>query len=142
MLADGQRPSRPESPTSRSARRLAREHRDPREPSPIRPGSTAFASRPTQKAENTSGKRGRGGGIAWLITICQAKLRATIESRLSATAAATYSHRTAWKASWDEPVRSAPPQEDADDRRDGGDRADPDPRASRDVELHAVTTCS
>ena len=29
----------------------------------MRPGRTAFARSPTQKAENTSGKRGRGGGI-------------------------------------------------------------------------------
>ena len=67
--------------------------------SPILPGRTAFARRPTQKAEKTSWKRGLGGGIAWLITICQAMLLATIERRLSATAAATHSHLTAWKAS-------------------------------------------
>ena len=36
--------------------------------SPIRPGSTAFANRPTEKAEKTSGTRGRGGSIAEWIT--------------------------------------------------------------------------
>ena len=67
--------------------------------SPILPGRTAFASRPTQKAEKTSGKRGRGSGIAWLITICHAKLRATIDRRFRPTATAIHSHLTAWKAS-------------------------------------------
>ena len=37
--------------------------------SPIRPGSTAFANRPTEKAEKTSGKRGAGGSTALRITV-------------------------------------------------------------------------
>ena len=60
--------------------------------SPTRPGSTAFASIPTQKAEKTSGKLGNGGGIAERMTASQANVRATIESRLSPIAAATHSH--------------------------------------------------
>ncbi len=32
--------------------------------SPTRPGSRAFANKPTEKAEKTSGTRGRGGSIA------------------------------------------------------------------------------
>src|SRR5438477_35064 len=37
--------------------------------SPIRPGSTAFANRPTENPEKTSRKPGTGGGMAWWITV-------------------------------------------------------------------------
>ena len=80
----GQRPRR-----RLSSRRL---RTATRASSPTRPGSTALASSPTQKAANTSGKLGNGGGIAEWITASQANERATIESRLSPTAAATHSH--------------------------------------------------
>ena len=67
--------------------------------SPIRPGSTAFAKRPTEKAEKTSGAFGCGGGIALWITVVQASARAMTESRLSAIATATHCHSTAVNAS-------------------------------------------
>ena len=67
--------------------------------SPIRPGSTAFPNSPTQKAENVSEAGGCGGGIDCLITVRHANERTTTESRLSAIAPGTHSHRTAWNAS-------------------------------------------
>src|SRR5215467_5360133 len=66
--------------------------------SPTRPGSRAFANRPTEKAENTSGTRGRGGSIAEWITNVQARARAITERRFSAIATATHSHCTALNA--------------------------------------------
>src|SRR5215207_5886094 len=66
--------------------------------SPIRPGSTAFANRPTQKAENTWRKGGSGGGNAWPITVDQAIERATTESRFNAIAAITQRHETSVNA--------------------------------------------
>src|SRR6266513_2527505 len=41
--------------------------------SPIRPGRTAFANRPTENAEKTSNSRGYGGPIAEWMTLAQAK---------------------------------------------------------------------
>src|SRR6266571_5230089 len=67
--------------------------------SPIRPGSTAFANSPTEKAEKTSGKLGLGSGIAWLMTVRQATARTATDRRLSSTAAATQRHSTAVNAS-------------------------------------------
>src|SRR5229473_1540601 len=67
--------------------------------SPIRPGRTAFANSPTEKAENTSRLLGYGGGIAWRMTVRQAIARATTEARLSPTAAATHCQRTVVNAS-------------------------------------------
>ena len=52
--------------------------------SPIRPGSTAFANRPTENAEKTSIACGRGGSIAEWITVVQASARATTESEVQA----------------------------------------------------------
>src|SRR5437868_10731856 len=65
----------------------------------MRPGSTAFAKRPTENAENTSMLLGYGGGIAWRITVRHAIARATTEARLSPTATATHCHRTTVNAS-------------------------------------------
>ena len=67
--------------------------------SPIRPGRTAFAKRPTQKAEKTSGSRGCGGSIAEWMTVVQARTRATTERRFSVIATTTHSHCTALNAS-------------------------------------------
>ena len=67
--------------------------------SPTRPGRTAFANRPTQNAEKTSRKPGRGAAIACRITVFQATERTSTETRLSATAATTHGQRTAVKAS-------------------------------------------
>src|SRR6266511_4103272 len=61
--------------------------------SPIRPGRTAFANSPIEKAENTSENRGCGSGIAWVITVRQAIARTRTESRFSPTAAATQRDR-------------------------------------------------
>src|SRR5262249_51151514 len=66
--------------------------------SPTRPGSRAFANRPTEKAEKTSGTRGRGGSIAEWITNVQARARAITESRFSRIATTTHSQRTALNA--------------------------------------------
>src|SRR5437899_12801623 len=62
--------------------------------SPVRPGNTAFAKSPTEKAEKTVIGFGCGGGIAWRMTVDHASARATTESRLKAIATATHSHTT------------------------------------------------
>ena len=62
--------------------------------SPIRPGSTAFANRPTEKAEKTSIAFGRGGSIAEWITVVHASARATTERRFRPIATTTHSHWT------------------------------------------------
>ena len=62
--------------------------------SPIRPGSTAFASRPTENAEKTSLKRGRGGSSAWSIVKRHANERASTEIRLSPIARTTQAQLT------------------------------------------------
>ena len=62
--------------------------------SPTRPGSSAFANRPTEKAEKTSGTRGRGGSIAEWMTVVQASARAITERRFSRIATTTHSHCT------------------------------------------------
>ena len=71
-------------PGARSARRHLAGQDATRASSPIRPGSTAFANRPTEKAEKTSWKRGCGGGIAWSITIFQASARTITENEIEA----------------------------------------------------------
>ncbi len=48
---------------ARPMREVAAQHGDARE-LPILPGRTAFPSRPTENAEKTRSKRGRGGGNA------------------------------------------------------------------------------
>jgi hypothetical protein len=64
----------------------------------MRPGSTAFANRPTENAEKTSIAFGRGGSIAEWITVVQASARAATESRFRPIATATHSHWTSRKA--------------------------------------------
>ena len=54
--------------------------------SPIRPGRTAFASRPTENAEKTVRKRGCGGSSAWSIVSRQASARNSTERRLRPSA--------------------------------------------------------
>ena len=61
--------------------------------SPIRPGRTAFANRPTEKAEKTSGRRGWGGSMAEWMTVLQARARATTERRFNVIATTTHSQR-------------------------------------------------
>ena len=61
MREDGADERRPQSPAAAGMRRVSTATRAS---SPIRPGSTAFAKRPTQNAENTSRKLGCGGGSA------------------------------------------------------------------------------
>ena len=65
----------------------------------MRPGSTAFAKRPTENAEKTSMLLGCGGGIACRMTVRQAIARATTDARLRPTATATHSQRTFVNAS-------------------------------------------
>ena len=67
--------------------------------SPILPGRTAFANRPTENAEKTVVGFGCGGGIAELITVVHASARTTTEARLMAMATTTHSHTTAVNAS-------------------------------------------
>src|SRR5919109_533709 len=67
--------------------------------SPTRPGSAAFPSRPTQKAEKTTRQRGHGGGTACVMTMRQADERTATENRLMTTAIPTQNHDTARKAS-------------------------------------------
>ncbi len=75
--------------------------------SPIRPGSTAFAKRPTPKAENTRRKGGCGGGNAWSITVFQASARATTESRFNTIAVITQCQVTSVNASTTSPQSGA-----------------------------------
>jgi len=67
--------------------------------SPMRPGRTAFANRPTENAEKTSGTLGCGGSIAEWMTVVQARARVTTERRFRAIATTTHCQRTALKAS-------------------------------------------
>ncbi len=67
--------------------------------SPTRPGSTAFANRPTQNAEKTSGYVGCGGSIDCSMHVSHEIERATTESRLRPIATATHGHETAVNAS-------------------------------------------
>src|SRR5256885_351205 len=67
--------------------------------SPILPGRTAFANRPTENAEKTRGTPGCGSSMAEWMTVVQATARATTERRLSAIATTTHSQRTARNAS-------------------------------------------
>ena len=62
--------------------------------SPIRPGSTAFPSSPTENAEKTWSKRGCGGSSAWLIVSCQAIERRSTEKRFSPSANAIQAQLT------------------------------------------------
>src|SRR5438270_12124099 len=62
--------------------------------SPIRPGRTAFAKRPTENAEKTVVGFGCGAGMAELMTVVHASARATTEARLIAIATTTHSHTT------------------------------------------------
>ena len=66
--------------------------------SPIRPGRTAFASRPTAKAEKTQLKRGCGGSSAWSIVSRHASERSSTEPRLSPNAKAIQAQLTRSKA--------------------------------------------
>ena len=86
--------------------------------SPTRPGSRAFANRPTEKAEKTSGTRGCGGSIAEWMTVVQASARATTERRFSAIATTTHSHSHGPERAADRLDAVAPPPEQADDRRE------------------------
>src|SRR5204862_3955737 len=74
----GQRPFRASIRRVRTATRAS---------SPTRPGSTAFASNPTENAENTRPKRGCGGGTAERNAVSHANERATTERKLSTTEA-------------------------------------------------------
>src|SRR5205814_2125917 len=67
-----------------------------RRPHHTEPG--ASPNRPTEKAEKTSGTRGRGGSIAEWITVVQARARAITERRFSRIATTTHSQRTALNA--------------------------------------------
>ena len=67
--------------------------------SPIRPGSTAFASSPMPKAENVRENLGVSFGSASRMTVCQANARVTAESRLKMTAATTQRSSTTRNAS-------------------------------------------
>ena len=67
--------------------------------SPMRPGRTAFANRPTPNAEKTARNGGSAAGIACSITLFQAPARAITDRRLSAIAATTHCQATNLNAS-------------------------------------------
>ena len=108
--------------------------------SPIRPGSTAFANRPTEKAEKTSGKRGAGGSIACRITVDQAIARAMTDSRLSPIAATTHCQCDGGeRVADDPPLGAAPPEQRDDDRRERQQQQHPPAPAGYPVEAHRAT---
>ena len=90
--------------------------------SPTRPGSTAFAKRPTENAEKTSGNAGCGRSIDCLIAVSHANARASTERRLSPIAVITHAPADDGERVVDEvPVGPAPDDErdrDCEERND------------------------
>ena len=83
-------------------------------------------------------KRGCGGSIAWLITVRQAKARATTESRFRPIAPATQYHLTASKACQTVPQSGPRHQSSATTpAAPASDGHDPEQRRAGDAQVHA-----
>ena len=100
--------------------------------SPIRPGSTAFAKRPTPKAEKTSRKDGVGGGIASLITRSQARCPRHDRDEIEGDRGHHPLPGDEPEGVGDEvPLRAAPDEEPDHHSERGHDQRQPSPRRPR-----------